>query len=459
MRWHKIGVVASTEFTNAVRTKAFVVGVLLMPLLMAGLIGLQAYTATQVDTRPRKFAVLDETGRLYQPLAALADLSNRPADADAKARPAKEDADANVDGKTRPKVPLVPEKVELGGRPEREVLLELSDRVRKEDLFAFVVLPADLLSQDAGKKPEFRYYTNTPTDMTLPAWLETVVNALVRDTRLRAAGIDPILAQKLSVPVKSQSLTLLSRAEGQAPGKEGEAEDAGGQKVDKVRAFAVPFVLAFIVFMLIMTTAGMQINSVIEEKMSRISEVLLGSLTPVELMAGKLLGNIGVALLISGIYMGGLYGVAYKFGYADSVPLGLLAATLLFLVMAISLYGSLFLALGSACSEVRDSQSLITPVMILAMLPMYMIGAVVGSPNGQLATALSLVPPWTPFLMLMRMAMQPGPPAWQVGLSMVLTAATVLACVWAAGKIFRVGLLMQGKPPSFAQIARWVMAK
>jgi ABC-type Na+ efflux pump permease subunit len=198
---------------------------------------------------------------------------------------------------------------------------------------------------------------------------------------------------------------------------------------------------------------------VIEEKMSKISEVLLGAVTPFELMMGKLLGQSAMAVLLAALYLTGGYGVAAFYGYADVVSIPLLAAMFVFLILAILLYGSLYLAVGSACSELKDAQTLMMPIILLSTLPVMVWPAIRRDPAGPLAVGLSLFPPASPYLMLMRMGMRPAPPAWQVGLSVVGTTLTALACVWAAGKIFRTGLLMQGKTPSFRELARWVLAR
>ena len=148
----------------------------------------------------------------------------------------------------------------------------------------------------------------------------------------------------------------------------------------------------FVVFMVVMATTPQLLQSVIEEKMSRISEVLLGSVSPFELMMGKLLGNVGIAMLLASLYVGGGYAVATYFGYTDSIPPTLLASTALFIAMAVLLYGSLYLAMGSACSELKDAQSLMMPVMLLSMMPMFFWLAVVQAPNSPLSVGLSLVP-------------------------------------------------------------------
>ncbi len=137
----------------------------------------------------------------------------------------------------------------------------------------------------------------------------------------------------------------------------------------------------------------------------------------------------------------------------------MLAALGLFLVLAVLLFGSLYMAVGAACSELKDAQSLMMPIVLLSVLPMLVWTAVLRNPASPLSVGMSLFPFATPFLMLMRLGLQPSPPVWQVVLSVVLTTATAILCVWAAGKIFRTGLLMQGKPPSLREMARWVVAR
>jgi ABC-type Na+ efflux pump permease subunit len=176
-------------------------------------------------------------------------------------------------------------------------------------------------------------------------------------------------------------------------------------------------------------------------------------------MMGKLLGNTGIAVFLAALYIGGGYVVALYHGYADVVSTWMLLVLGLFLVLAILLYGSLYTAVGSACNELKDAQSLMMPIILLSTFPVMVWPAVLRNPASPLSVGLSLFPPASPYLMLMRLGMRPAPPAWQVGLSVIGTAMTALVCVWAAGKIFRTGLLMQGKAPSFRELARWVMAR
>lgn len=127
--------------------------------------------------------------------------------------------------------------------------------------------------------------------------------------------------------------------------------------------------------------------------------------------------------------------------------------------MSLFIFGSLFIAIGAACNDLKDSQNMMTPVMLLVMMPIFTAGSVLRAPDGTLATVLSLIPTAAPFLMILRISLQPGPPTWQIVASVALMAGTVTLVVWAAGKIFQTGLLMQGKSATMAEMLRWVTAK
>ena len=173
-----------------------------------------------------------------------------------------------------------------------------------------------------------------------------------------------------------------------------------------------------------------------------------------------MIGGVGISTLLAAVYIGGGLVVAQWWGgYASAISPGMLLWFAVFLVMSIFLFGSLFVAIGAACNDLKDSQNMMTPVMVLVMIPVFTSPAVLRAPDGTLATVLSLIPTAAPFLMMLRISLEPGPPAWQIAVSVLLVMATVLVVVWAAGKIFRTGLLMQGKSATLAEMVRWVRQK
>jgi ABC-2 type transport system permease protein len=422
-------IVAVSEFTTLTRSKAFLLGLLLMPVFMGIAVGVQRFTREATDVNDRRFAVVDRTGALFAPLKAAADDWNRAARAGAT--------------QTAPLFLPTASSFEDG---DEEARAALSDRVRHDEIYAFVEIPKDAL--DPASTASIRYYSNHPAYRTLPGWIGNVVNREVLNRRFHDAAIDRALVIRLTKRLDVSELGLLQR-------------DATGAiraaaPVDKVRTVAIPVGMMMILLFSVMSGAPQLLNSVIEEKMSRISEVLIGSVTPFELMMGKLAGCIAVSLLLAGFYVFGGIGVARHFGYGDAIHAADIAWLFLFLVMASFMFGSVFITIGAACSDLKDAQGMMPPAMLMLMLPWLTWFAVLNAPDSPVSIGLSFFPTATPFLMLLRIMLPPGPPMWQIVTSVVITALASVASVYAAGKIFRTGLLMQGKAATFGEMWRWV---
>jgi len=320
--------------------------------------------------------------------------------------------------------------------------------VKKDEIYAFVEIPSGALNPDGAGA--VRYYSNHPSYRALPGWISNVVNREILNQRFKAAAVDQALVSRLTRRVEMAELGLLQR-------------DATGAiraaaPVDKVRTVAIPVGMMMILLFSVLSSAPQLLNSVIEEKMSRISEVLIGSVTPFELMMGKLIGSVGVSVLLAVIYVTGGTIAARYFGYADVVRATDIGWLMLFLLMASFMFGSIFITIGAACSDLKDAQGMMTPAMLIMMLPWMTWFAVINAPESPVAVGLSLFPTATPFLMLLRIMLPPGPPLWQILLAVLLTAVTSVAAVFAAGKIFRTGLLMQGKAATFGEMWKWVRA-
>jgi ABC-type Na+ efflux pump permease subunit len=393
--------------------------------------GVQKFTKDAIDIKDRHFAVVDRTGALYGALKAAADEWN------AAAR--------GVAPQTAPL--FLPEQAAYEDGDEQS-RARLSDRVRRGDLYAFVEIPGDILNPDS--RAEVRYYSNHPAYRPLPAWVSNTINREIVNRRFRDAAVDRALVTRLTRRVDMSELGLAER------------DTSGGIKaaapVDKIRTLAIPVAMMMIVLFSVMSGAPQLLNSVIEEKMSRISEVLIGSVTPFELMMGKLAGSIAVSLLLAAVYVAGGTAVAHRFGYGDVVHAVDLGWLFLFLLLASFMFGSVFITIGAACSDLKDAQGMMPPAMLLLMLPWLTWFAVLNAPDSPIAIGLSFFPTATPFLMLLRIMLPPGPPLWQVALSVAVTSAATVGMVYAAGKIFRTGLLMQGKAASFGEMWRWVRA-
>ena len=218
----------------------------------------------------------------------------------------------------------------------------------------------------------------------------------------------------------------------------------------------VPVASMVLLFLMVMLTTPQMMSSVIEEKMSRISEVLLASVSAFDLMAGKLLACCGAAALVGAIYLPLGLLLAWSFGYGALVsPLALLYLALFF-VLAVLLHGSMYMAVGAACSEPKDAQGMLAPLVLLTSIPLITVRTLLQDPASSLARGLSFFPLSAPFVMCFRLNCSPPPRAAEVGLSVGITLAAALGCVWVASRIFRVGLLAMGKPPSLGELWAWV---
>jgi len=427
---NRILTVAQTELITLVRTKAFIIGILLMPVLMAGFIMFMRYAEAHVDTTDRSIAVIDQTGVLYDALAKAADEHNQQAGEGEK--------------KTGPHFLLT--KVNLAGKSVDDVSVDLSKRISSKDLFAFVELPPRLV--DADNRIPIRFFAESSTARPVTSFLEDAINDEIAKRRFADAGVDQGLIQKLTAHTDLVTFGLVAR-------------DAKGGVVpaterDELSTVGIPMFMIVLMFMSVMTGAMHLLNAVIEEKMSKISEVLLGSVTPFQLLAGKLIGVVCVSLILTLVYFtGGIYALI-SFGRVDLIDPRLIAWFLVFMISAALLFGSIFLAIGSACSNLKDSQSMIQPAMMLILLAYLGSFIVMRAPESNLAVGLSFFPTMTPFAMLIRIAMPPGPPMWQVGIGVAVLVVCTVTAIWAAGRIFRVGLLMQGKPPNLPELLKWV---
>jgi ABC-2 type transport system permease protein len=450
----KIATIALREYQALVRTKAFIISLVVMPVFMCGVIVVQSFLSGRIDTSAKKVVVLDGTARMFQPLEALAKQHNQEVD------------DRESGRKTGPTIVL---DQGPAGPATDETRLELSDRVRHNEIFTFIEIDAGALGLGASKldsdgpedlkdkKPAadeshgapVRIYTESFDTSDVGRWLRQSINQVAFTIRLQDAGLNPAVVAAAIAPINAAETGLFSR---DAKGGVHKGADA-----DRGVNFFLPFGLMLLMFMSVMIVGQPMLSSVLEEKQQRIAEVLLGSASPFQIMMGKLTGNVGVALTIVAIYLTGVYAVAAHFGYSNLLPMWLLAWFLAFEVLACVLYGSLFLAVGAACNDTKDAQALLTPMMLVLVLPMMVWFNVVQEPLSSFATWISLVPPATPLLMLLRLATSSMVPVWQPIVGIVLVLAMALACVFAAGRIFRIGLLMQGKAPKITELARWVV--
>lgn len=442
----KVWAIAAREYKAAVQTKAFLVSLIMMPVLMAVSIGAQV-AMRLADTKATKaYAAIDRTGQLRPGLEAILERYNTKESIDEKTgvRDATEYKLAFVAPSADTPDAILQQRYELGQKVragEYEGLLDIGPA-------ALDVLPP---GREADDRQKVLFLSEKAEASDFRRWAQRVVNEAVHKKRLADKGVaadvaDPALA---FVFVQNEGLPERDPATGAL-----RVAQAGSREM----AIARPGLLLVMMYMFVLLGAMPAMQGVVEEKQQRIAEVLLGSVTPFGLMLGKLLGVVGVSLTVSIVYLGGGYIALAAIGLGDIIAGPLLAWFVVYLVLAVLMYGSLFMAVGAAAGDMKETQTLSMPVMMLATLPMLMLGPVLRDPGSSLAVAGSFVPFATPMLMVARLASPVAVPWWHPVVGVVLVLAVTAGCVWAAGRIFRVGLLMQGKGVKFADLARWVVS-
>ncbi len=435
----KILLLAKREYLSSVKTKAFFVMVALMPVLMSGGIITVAVMESQVDTEAKRIGILDRTGQIAEAVAEAARIRNENAI-----------RDPETGEQTNPAYEIEIITPEEDAAAQR---VALSQRVRGQELHAFVEIGANVIRPPAGGPPtaaeRITYHAPNAIFHDARRWIRGAVQNQIRSIRFAAEGLDRGLINRLFNCPDVEGASLVS-------------VDATGGVKDAVkshegRAIGVPAGMMFLMFMMIMVGAAPLVNAVLEEKMQRIAEVLLGSVKPFELMVGKLLGTVAVSLTVLAIYLAGGIGALYYLELEDFVPFEVLPWLIVYMIAAVFLFGSLLIGLGAACNDLKEAQSMMMPVWVLMMVPMMVWMQVAKYPEGAFATIMSLIPPFTPMLMLIRQSTPAGVPAWQPWLGLVGVAAFTVLCVWGAGRIFRVGILMQGKPPSIGSLLKWAI--
>jgi ABC-2 type transport system permease protein len=422
---NKIGIVIKREYFTRVRSKAFIIGTVLSPLLMLGLIVLPSLL-TAKSGGERRITVLDQSGDagLFEGIKNRLDSSSASFD------------NKRQFGNMRFRLQRV---IVAPADDVNEIAKAYKDTVKKNSDEAYLILKPGILE---NTPPE--YYAKNPSDLAVGN-VERAISGEITDRRLAQAGLkkDDIEKYTKSVDLKTFN-------------PEGEEEKG-------IPRFAIGMVMLFFIYMTTLFYGIFVMRGVIEEKQSRIVEVVISSIRPFDLMMGKLIG-IGlvgltqyliwvlcaVALSVFGVSMFASQGVT-----VPHIPITWLIYFVIFFILGYFLFATLYAMVGAMVSSEEDAQQAQTPVTLIIVLPMLMFGMVMANPDSTISTVLSMIPFFAPTLMIMRVAMV-NPPLYQVVGSMIGMVITIIIAVWFVAKIYRVGILMYGKRPSIAELGKWI---
>lgn len=440
-------VVAQREFAAMVATRAFLATLVMMPILMLGGLFLIPALTKLGGGKTLRIVLFDATGQLVEPLQLAAELRNRAIGATPPSGPLQTLGDAGASASN--KSDGLPEagnfwNLEAGQLSDLDAALrqQLNEQVRLGELYAWVELPADLLTDNLQQPlPEVNLVCQDGVLSDVRGWLSGTLQQVVRQHRLHLLGLDPQVVALADSPlqVTARRPATIARDEG--------AEAAVGMQ-QEIAQLLVPVSVMLLMFLVIFLAAQPMLESAMEEKNQRIAELLLGLVKPWQLMAGKLLGNVAGSLLVVGIYGlgGGL--VLHWGGWAESLAWQLVPWFLVFQVLAVLMFSSIFLTIGASVSDLKEAQSLLLPVWLVLMLPVMVWIVVLRDPNGAVALGLSFFPPSTAMVMVLRIASGQIVPAWQPVASVTLMLVATTLMVWGASRIYRASLLRSGSAGS-----------
>lgn len=419
----KIWLVFKREYVTRVRSKGFILSTVGLPLFAIGVLGVSVGLATRRTDHTLRISILENLGGLGPQIAA------------------------ELEGKLPNGKPQY-EIVRIWDRPssEEQARQQLNDQIRAGSLDGFLEVPKDILE---GKAAAF--HTRNPGDFQTTAVLSHAVDNAVVERRLTERGVHLDNVSKL---MRGVGISMVKVT------KTGEAEEKG-------QTFIVGLAVAMILYITLVAYGVATMRSVMEEKTTRIVEILAYSVKPFHLLSGKILGVAAVGLtqyLVWGV--SGTLLTAYGASMASAMvpgaslpslhlPAWLLVYAVLFFLVSYLLYASIYAALGAMVSSDQEMQQVQMPVTLILVVSFIIYPVIMRDPSSGTSVILSMIPFFAPVLMVLRIALQ-TPPFWQISLSLVISVLTTVGILQVSAKIYRVGILMYGKRPSVVELLRWL---
>ncbi len=415
---NKIFTLIKREYKDSVYKKSFIIMTLLTPLIMVAL-GVVPGLLMKLDSGKQiKLNIIDQSGFVAAPLQSA--LTDTLANGQPKYVLTALDANANPD--------------------EQKTL------IRDEKINGLLVIPANV-----SDSAQVEFYAKNVADFGLNRSLRSAIQKIVMNHRILESGLNAELIQKIT---KSLELTTIKISKQGTESKRGFADE-----------YFSTFVFVLILYMSLIMYGTSIMRSIVQEKNSRIIEVLLASAKPFQLMAGKIFGQGSVG--ITQYLIWAVFGLGMIF-YGSSVmpistkyfnfPPSLFIYFVVFFILGYLVYAILYSAVGAISNSDQEAQQMSMPVILMLIVPIMMLGYLVKAPDSTLSVTLSLIPFFSPIIMFARINLS-NPPLIEIISSIVLLIITNIVLVWIVAKIYRVGILMYGKRPTLPEIVKWMRYK
>lgn len=407
--------VARWEYLEKVRSKAFLISLFVTPLVMVAMGLLPGLFASQEDQQPRTLGVIDLSGNVGLEFAQRMQHRYKLPNGE-------------------PNYVVLPLAIGPSIRVDEEMAAATA-RVVSGELDGYCVIP-EAITRDSVVD----YRTQVVGDFRITSRIREVLREILEEKRSIALGIDPRVLQQLNVPLDVRTIKI---------SKAGEEEEGGFEKV-----FFTAYLFMMMLFFLIVTSGQLLVRSVIEEKSSRIVEILVSSCSPTELMAGKVLGLS--ALGFTQIAFWALIGAALslKLG-VDLVDPGHAALLVVYFVLGYLLYAGVFITAGSPLNTEQEAQQVTTYLVLILIVPIVLAIPAMRTPDATWLKVLTFIPLLTPTMMALRIPVQ-MPSAMEILASIVVLLIAIYGTMVVAGRVFRIAILSTGKTPSMTEILRWI---
>ena len=440
----KMFAVLKREYLQAVRRKAFIIMTFLFPFLMAGVMVLPGLMVAK-GMGEKKIAVLDGTGTLRETFTR----PNRPID---PPKDAKDQAREQLTGRRRgPELPsqLVVEYVDQKGSDVQAASKSYLTRLTTagpDQLDGVFLIPA---GASTSPDTQLTYYSRSSTDVMTQERLGRLTNKSVQRQRLAANGISPDVVDDLMTDMPIEAVQI---------------SKSGEQKTGGEGNFIVGFVFAALLILPSFIYGNETMRGIVQEKSERVVEVLVSSVSPMQLLMGKILGVAAVGLTQIGVWllMGSLVGA---YGAATAMVAGVNLSQFfrpivflyffIFFVLAYLTYVCVYAIAGAVSNTEREAQQFVAPISLVMMAPWFLMVPIIMNPDSRIAVGFSLAPVFGPVTMFVR-TLVAEPPIWHIAVSVLVSIATIFALMWITAKIFRVGILSYGKRPTLPELWRWV---
>src|ERR1700683_969734 len=431
--------VIKREYLERVRQRSFLVLTLLLPAIMGGAILIPAKLSSMKSDKTQRVVVVTSTpqfGEIVRQQLISSGKMDNPAAVATNDSANNKQKDADSDDKSSRNY-----AIEIDSNTSEAERTALRNRVNARDIDSFL-----WLSDDAVAARNVTYYGRESAGSMKKSWLSDRWDRAILLQELSQRGVTGPQADALLKPIKLETIHLEA-------GRETKADDKG--------MFYAIFAMVMLLYTAVIFYGVSVMRAVLEEKNSRVMEVLLSSATSTELMAGKLIGvgavgltQFGIWIMMAAVYALPALAASASTGEIHIAPLTLVAFALFFL-LGYLLYSSVYAAVGAVITSEQEGQQLQFIILLPLILAVFMMGPVMRAPDSPVAMWTSMVPFFSPILMYVRIAIQP-PPAWQIALSLLLLVATLAGILVLCARIYRIGILMYGKRPTLPEIMKWL---